>query len=78
MAIGVISSTSISMLSPGMRPDFNALGQRDDAGDVSGTEIELRTIIVEERSMTAALVLAQNVDLALELVWDEWNRFART
>ena len=46
---------------------LNALGQGDDAGHVGGTEVELRTIVVEERGVTAALVLAQDVDLALEL-----------
>jgi hypothetical protein len=46
---------------------LNALGQIDDAGDVGGAEVELGTIVVEERSVTAALVLGQNVDLADEL-----------
>ena len=30
---------------------LGALGQSDDAGDVGGTEVELRTIVVEERFM---------------------------
>ncbi len=47
---------------------LGALGQRDDAGNVGGTEVELRTIVVEERGVTAALVLGQNVNLALNLV----------
>ena len=46
---------------------LNALGQGDDAGHVGGTEVELGTVVVEERGMTAALVLAQDVDLTLEL-----------
>ena len=46
---------------------LNALGQSDDAGNVSGSEVELRTIVVEERGVTAAFVLGQNVDLANEL-----------
>ena len=46
---------------------LNALGQSDDAGNVGGTEVELGTIVVEERSMTAALRLLQNVHLATEL-----------
>ena len=44
-----------------------ALGKRNGTGNVSGSEIELGTIVVEERSMTAALVLGQNVNLAAEL-----------
>ena len=31
---------------------LNALGQLDVAGNVGGTEVELRTIAVEERGMT--------------------------
>src|SRR5699024_1981750 len=38
-----------------------------DAGHVGGTEVELGTVVVEERGVTAALVLAQDVDLTLEL-----------
>ena len=45
----------------------SALGQRDDAGNVGGTEVELGTIVVEERSVTAAFFLGQDVDLASEL-----------
>ena len=29
---------------------LNALGQGDDTGNVSGTEVELRTVVVEEGS----------------------------
>ena len=32
------------------------------------SEVELRTIVVEERSMTTTLVLCQNVNLSCELV----------
>ena len=46
---------------------LNAFGQGDDAGDVGGTEVELRTVVGEERRVTAAFVLGQDVDLALEL-----------
>ena len=46
---------------------LNAFGQGDDAGNVGGTEVELRTVVVEERGVTAAFVLGQNVDLTLEL-----------
>ena len=34
---------------------------------VGGAEVELRTIAIEERGVTAALFLGQDVDLALEL-----------
>ena len=47
---------------------LNALGEVDDAGNVGGTEVELRTVVVEERSMTAAFFLGQDVNLASELV----------
>ena len=46
---------------------LDALGQGDHAGNVGGAEIELGTIVVEEGGVTAALVLGQDVDLALEL-----------
>ncbi len=39
----------------------------DDTGNVGGTEVELRTVVVEERGVTAAFFLGQNVNLALEL-----------
>ena len=54
---------------------LDALGQGDDAGHVGGTEIELRTVVVEEGGMTAAFVLGQDVNLAMELgVGIEWSR----
>ena len=43
-------------------------GQVADTRNVRGTEIELRTIVVEERCMTATLVLGQNVNLSRELL----------
>src|SRR5574340_288446 len=46
-------------LGPGRQ--FNA------AGDVGGTEVELRTVAVEERGVTATFVLRQHVDLGGEL-----------
>ena len=46
---------------------LGALGQRDNTGNVGRSEVELRTIVVEERGMTAALVLGQDVNLAAEL-----------
>ena len=46
---------------------LNSFGKGDDAGNVGGTEVELGTVVVKEGGVTAALVLGQNVDLALEL-----------
>ncbi|EKC69026.1 protein containing DUF939, bacterial, partial [human gut metagenome] len=45
---------------------LSAFGQGDDAGNVGGTEVELRTIVVEERGMTAAFFLLQDVNMAIE------------
>src|SRR5699024_10479373 len=39
----------------------------DNTGNVGGTEVELGTVVVEERGVTAALFLLQNVNLAMEL-----------
>ena len=53
---------------------LSAFRQSDNAGNVGGTEVELRTVVVEERSMTAALFLLQNVNLTVELgVRDGWS-----
>ena len=46
---------------------LGALGELDRTGNVGGTEVELRTITIEERGVTAALLLGQNVNLAGEL-----------
>ena len=46
---------------------FHTFGQVDHTGDVGGTEVELRTIVVEEGGVTATLVLGQDVHLAGEL-----------
>ena len=46
---------------------LGALGELDRTGNVGGTEVELRTITIEERGVTATLLLGQNVDLAGEL-----------
>src|SRR5690606_40604440 len=46
---------------------LGALGQRDDAGDVGGAEVELRTVVRAERVVAATLVLREDVDLPLEL-----------
>ncbi len=53
-------------MSPGI-DHLGALGELDRTGNVGGTEVELRTIAIEERGMTAALLLGQDVDLTLEL-----------
>ena len=45
---------------------LSALGQGDDAGNVGGTEVELRTIVVEERGMTTAFFLLQDVDVTIK------------
>src|SRR5450759_383171 len=47
---------------------LDAFGQSDDAGDVGGPEVELRPVVVEERRVPATLVLAQDVNLGLELL----------
>ena len=39
-----------------------------NAGNVSCTEVELRSVVVEERCMTAAFILGQNVNLSGEFV----------
>src|SRR6476646_8218649 len=46
---------------------LGALGQVDHAGHVSRPEVELRTVVVVERRVTATLVLGQDVDVGLEL-----------
>src|SRR5690606_41942482 len=46
---------------------FGAGRQFNRTGDVGGTEVELRTVAVEEWGVTAAFVLAQYVDLGREL-----------
>src|SRR6201991_2410598 len=46
---------------------LRALGQVGDAGHIGRTEIELRPVPVEERSVAPALFLLEDVDLGLEL-----------
>ncbi len=53
----------ISTLSPGMHISVPS-GRVANTCYVSCTEVELRTIVVEERSMTATLVFCQNVNLS--------------
>src|SRR5262249_48612439 len=57
---------------------FRALRQMHHTGHVGGAEIELRTIVGEERGMTAALFLCEDVGLRLELgVWLDRARLAQ-
>ena len=46
---------------------FNTFRQFDRARNVRRTEVELRTIALEERGVTAAFFLRQDVDFALEV-----------
>src|SRR3977135_4158602 len=46
---------------------FGAFGQVHDAGHVGGAEVELGPVVGEERGVTTALFLGQNVGLSLEL-----------
>src|SRR5690625_4441085 len=46
---------------------LNAIGQLTGAGNVSGTEVGLRTIALKERSVTTTFVFGQNVHFRLEL-----------
>src|SRR5688572_23779774 len=46
---------------------LDAFRQRYRTRYVGGTEVELRTVAFEERSMTAAFFLAQDVHLGFEL-----------
>src|SRR5690242_18648103 len=54
---------------------LGALGEGHDAGHVRRTEVELRTVVVEERRVAATLVLGEDVGLGLELgVWGDRAR----
>src|SRR5690606_7812207 len=46
---------------------LHAFGQFAGTGHVSGTEVELRTVALEERGVTTTFVLAQYVDFGYEL-----------
>ena len=46
---------------------LGALRQVNHTGHVGGTEVELRTVVVEERRVPATLVLGQDVHLRVEL-----------
>ena len=65
IAIGWISSIVISTLSPGMHISVPS-GRLHNTCYVSCSEVELRTIVVEERSMTSTFIFCQNVNLSCE------------
>ena len=67
MAIGWINSTVIVVLSPGMHISVPS-GNVTVPGHVRRPEIELRTIVREERLVPAPLVLGQHIHLTLEMV----------
>ena len=46
---------------------FNAFGKSDFTGYVEGTDVELRTIVVVERSVTATFFLLQDINRSFEL-----------
>src|SRR5690606_29051136 len=46
---------------------FHTFGQFAGTGHVSGREVELRTVALEERGVTTTFALAQHVDLGFEL-----------
>ncbi len=66
MAIGWISSI-VHRDVVARHDHLDALGQVGDAGHVGGAEVELRPVSGEERRVTAALLLLEDVDLGLEL-----------
>ena len=47
---------------------FHAFRKSDFTSNVGGSEVELRTILVTERGVTATFFFAQDVDLTLEVV----------
>ena len=67
IAIGVPNSTSTETLSPGMTISTPS-GSFTLPGHVGCAEIKLRTVIGEERRVTAAFLLAQDVNFRLELL----------
>ena len=66
-ATGAMSSTSIVMLSPGITI-LTPSGSLHGAGHVRRADVELRAVVGEERRVTAALFLLEDVDLAHELL----------
>ena len=66
IAIGTISST-VHLHVVARHHHLGAFRQLHDAGHVGRAEVELRTVVGEERRVTAALFLGQDVGLGLEL-----------
>ena len=66
IAIGAISFTVIYTLSPGITISLS-FRQLDRARHVRRTEVELRTVALEERRMTTAFFLRQHVHFSLEV-----------
>ena len=66
MAIGAISLTVMRHV-VARHHHLLVLGQLDRTGHVGRAEVELRPVVVEERRVTAAFVLAQHVDLGREV-----------
>src|SRR5690625_2182068 len=57
---------------------LDPLRERDRAGDIGRTEVELRTIAGEEWSVTTTLLLRQHIDLSLELrMWRDRARLGK-
>jgi hypothetical protein len=56
----------MAMLSPGITISVPS-GRLDGAGHVRGTEVELRTVAVEERGVTTAFFLGEDVHLRGEV-----------
>ena len=74
MAKRSFSSIAIGTISVDLHRDvvarhhhLGAFRQRHHAGHVGGAEVELRTVVGEERRVAAALLLGQDVGLGLEL-----------
>jgi len=66
MAIGTIKLTSIVTLSPGITISTPS-GKRHNARHVRRAEVKLWTVIGEERRMTSAFFLRQNIGFRLKL-----------
>ena len=47
---------------------FNAIWQRDRAGDIHGADVKLRTVTGEKGLMTPAFITAQHINFALEFL----------
>ena len=46
---------------------LGAIGESDFSGHIGGTDVELRLVAVEERSVAAAFILVKDVDLRLKV-----------